>query len=87
MTATTRASAAANAITITYCRPCGFAASAVNTAMALKARLGLESDLVSRKSGFFEVAVNGRAVARKSGYGFPDEQEIVDAVAAALEAA
>ncbi|MES2102963.1 MAG: SelT/SelW/SelH family protein [Pseudomonadota bacterium] len=74
-----------NAITITYCRPCGFAARAVNTAAALRLQLGLDVDLISSKSGVFEIAVNGRAVAKKSGYGFPDEKQIVDAVAAALE--
>ncbi|GGC60268.1 SelT/SelW/SelH family protein [Undibacterium terreum] len=77
----------AHAVTITYCRPCGFAASAINTAAALRMQLGLDADLISSKSGKFEVSVNGRAVAKKSGYGFPEEWQIVDAVAAALEIA
>ncbi|MFZ6645176.1 Rdx family protein [Undibacterium sp. TJN25] len=81
------AAARPGSVTITYCRPCGFAASALNTAAALRMQLGLDADLVSRKNGIFQVSVNGKAVARKTGDGFPGEKEILDAVAAALEMA
>jgi selenoprotein W-related protein len=35
-------------------------------------------------TGSFTVAVDGRVVAEKGAMGFPDEQEIVDAVGKAL---
>jgi selenoprotein W-related protein len=45
--------------------------------------LGLEAELVVGSSGIFEVAVDGRVVAKRGLIGFPSEQEIVKAVAAA----
>ncbi len=49
----------------------------------LKKNLGLEAELVVGSSGIFEVAVDGRVVAKRNLIGFPSEQEIVKAVAAA----
>lgn len=54
-------------------------------AAALKEELDVEPELMTGPSGSFEVAVNGRAVARKTSLAFPTEHEVVDAVARALE--
>lgn len=55
-------------------------------AAALKQDLDLEASLVTGHSGIFEVAVDGNVVAAKSLSGFPTEQQVVDAVRAALGA-
>ena len=57
---------------------------AARVAAALREELDVESELMTGPSGSFEVAVNGRTVARKAGHDFPTEQELVDAVARAL---
>jgi selenoprotein W-related protein len=51
----------------------------------LKEQLDVEPELVPGSGGIFEVEVDGKVVARKTRTGFPDEQEIVDAVARALD--
>jgi selenoprotein W-related protein len=53
-------------------------------AAELKARLSIEAELIPGKGGIFDVAVDGRVVAAKSRGAFPGEQQIVDAVRAAL---
>ncbi len=50
----------------------------------LKEELELDAELKPGSGGIFEVAVDGRVVAKKGMVGFPSEQEIVDAVARAL---
>ncbi len=50
----------------------------------LREELGLEATLVKGQGGIFTVAVNGTIVARKTWSGFPDEAEIVRAVAKAI---
>jgi len=47
--------------------------------------LEIEAELIRGSGGIFEVAVDGRVVARKQLGAFPTEKEIVDAVAAAIE--
>ena len=54
-------------------------------AAILKDEFDVESELMTGAPGSFEVAVNGRTVARKAGHDFPTEQELVDAVARALQ--
>ena len=44
----------------------------------------MDSDLVPGSGGIFEVAVNGKVVAKKGMSGFPTEQEVVTAVRQAL---
>ena len=50
----------------------------------MKEELGVEAELHKGHSGIFEVAVHGKVVASKGRSGFPSDQEVVDAVAAAL---
>lgn len=50
----------------------------------MKEELEIEPELKRGSGGIFEVAVNGRVVAKKSLLGFPSEAEIVEAVARAL---
>ena len=76
---------ASGGITIAYCKSSGFAASAVNAAQALYQQLRLNAKLIPARGGIFEVAVAGKIVAKKSGNGFPGADDIVSAVAAALE--
>ena len=45
----------------------------------------MEAELVPGSGGIFEVAVDGRVVAKKGLTGFPSEQEVVQAVRAALK--
>ena len=51
----------------------------------LREELGLESRLIKGKNGVFEVRVNERVVAKKGFDGFPTEDEIVRAVAGAVQ--
>ena len=44
----------------------------------------MEADLVPGSGGIFEVAVDGKVVAEKGLSGFPNEQDVVKAVGAAL---
>jgi selenoprotein W-related protein len=57
---------------------------ATRAAAALKEELDLEPELKVGKGGIFEVAVNGRVVAKKTLLGFPSVDEIVEAVGKAL---
>ena len=45
----------------------------------------MEAELVPGSGGIFEVAVDGKVVAKKGLTGFPSEQEVVQAVRAALK--
>lgn len=45
----------------------------------------MEAELVPGSGGIFEVAVDGKVVAKKGLLGFPDEQAVVKAVGAALK--
>ena len=45
----------------------------------------MEAELVPGSGGIFEVAVDGRVVAKKGLTGFPSEQDVVKAVGAALK--
>ena len=49
----------------------------------MKEELGIDAELKLGSGGIFEVAVDGRVVAKRGFTGFPSEQEIVDAVAQA----
>jgi len=71
-------------ITITYCNVWGYLPRATRAAAELKQFLGVESDLIPGSGGIFEVAVNGKVVAKKGKSGFPTETEVVDAVRQAL---
>lgn len=51
----------------------------------LKEQLDVDAELVPGSGGIFTVEVNGKVVAAKSRQGFPEEQEIADAVARALD--
>jgi predicted Rdx family selenoprotein len=53
----------------------------------LKEQLDVSPELVRGSGGIFKVEVDGGVVAQKTRDGFPDEQEIVDAVARALDRA
>lgn len=45
----------------------------------------MDAKLVAGSGGIFEVAVDGKVVAKKGMSGFPTEQEVVKAVGAALK--
>ena len=47
----------------------------------LREELDVEAKLVKGSGGIFTVAVDGKVVAQKTWNGFPDEEEIVRAVA------
>ena len=44
----------------------------------------MDSELVVGSNGIFTIAVDEKVVAERSGWGFPSEDQIVDAVAKAL---
>ncbi|AYF73773.1 SelT/SelW/SelH family protein [Nocardia yunnanensis] len=71
-------------VVITYCKPCGYLKRAQAAAEALDTRLGIAPELVPGKGGVYRVTVDGQVVAAKSRQGFPDPDEIVEAVAASL---
>lgn len=50
----------------------------------LKEELQIDSELKVGSGGIFEVAVDGRVVAKRGFVGFPSESEVVEAVAKAL---
>ncbi|WP_076864367.1 SelT/SelW/SelH family protein [Bradyrhizobium mercantei] len=70
-------------LSITYCRPCGYEKRAREAAALLRERLGLEAKLVPGKGGIFEVALDGKVIAKRVKGHFPDAAEIVTAVATA----
>ena len=51
---------------------------------ALKEELEVDAEMLKGSGGIFEVAVDGRVVSAKKLGHFPTEQEVVDAVGAAL---
>jgi len=55
-------------------------------AAELKTQLSITAELIPGKGGIFDIAVDGRVVAAKSRGAFPGEQQVVDAVRAALGA-
>jgi len=71
-------------ITITYCKPCGYVTRAARIQHVLHERLGLESELIPGKGGIFEVKWGDEVIAKKAARHFPDEEEVVNAVAAQL---
>jgi len=64
-------------VTITYCNSWGYLPRATRAAAELKKALGVEPELVAGSGGIFEVAVDGRVVAKKALTGFPSEQDVV----------
>ena len=72
------------AVSITYCRPCGYHRRATDTAAQLRAELGVEADLIAGSGGVYQVRVGDVVVAgRAKGY-FPDAADVVEAVRAAI---
>ncbi|MDP2273570.1 MAG: Rdx family protein [Archangium sp.] len=59
-------------------------ARAARAADALKEELELEAEFIRGSGGIFEVAVDGRVVAKKEMGRFPTEKDVVDAVSAAM---
>jgi predicted Rdx family selenoprotein len=57
---------------------------AARAAAAVKEKLGIEPTLTKGPGGTFEVKVDGQVVAARKFWGFPNEQEIVAAVAKAI---
>ena len=53
-------------------------------AAALKSALNVDTDLVEGKRGEFTVWVGTKAVAQKGLFGFPSEEDVVEAVRGAL---
>lgn len=70
-------------IGIVYCKPCGYAARAERLARLLESK-GWNAELRAGKGGIFEICVNGKAVARKTRAGFPADEDVVAAIAAAV---
>ena len=50
----------------------------------LREEVGVEAELIKGQGGIFEVAVDGKVVAKKSFFGFPSEDEIARSVGKAL---
>jgi selenoprotein W-related protein len=73
-------------VSITYCKPCGYLNRAEEAAAELKKQLDIDATLVPGKGGIFQVQVDGKVVARKRLWHFPDAKEIVAAVGDAMKA-
>ena len=71
-------------VSITYCKPCGYLGRAEDAAAELKRELGVDATLIPGKGGIFQVEVDGKIVAKKKLFHFPDVKEIVTAVAGAV---
>lgn len=71
-------------ISIVYCKPCGYLRHAEAAALRLENELGVAAELVPGKGGIFEVRVDGDVVAKRMKGHFPDADQIVAAVGAAL---
>lgn len=74
-----------NDVTITYCKPCGYEKRGKEAADALQGNLSVAARLVAGKGGIFEVRVNAETVARRVKGHFPDFDEIVESVFAAVK--
>jgi selenoprotein W-related protein len=72
-------------VSITYCKPCGYLHRAEDAAAELRKQLGISATLVPGRGGIFQVQVDGKVVARKRLWHFPDTKEIVAAVAGAVK--
>jgi selenoprotein W-related protein len=72
-------------VSITYCKPCGYLRRAEDAAAELQKQLGIAATLVPGKGGIFQVQVDGKVVAKKRLWHFPDAKEIVEAVADAVK--
>jgi selenoprotein W-related protein len=72
-------------VSITYCKPCGYLKRAEDMSAELKRKLGVDATLIPGKGGIFEVQVDGKVVAKKKLFSFPDAAEIVKAVARAVK--
>jgi len=72
-------------VSITYCKPCGYLGKAEAAAAEIKKVLHLNARLIPGKGGIFEVQVDGKTVAKKRMFHFPDAQEVVAAVAGAVK--
>jgi selenoprotein W-related protein len=59
-------------IVITYCKPCGYEKRAQDLAQSLLRELGVQPTLAPGKGGIFDVAVDGRSIAKKTRDGFLD---------------
>lgn len=53
----------------------------------LREEFGVDAQMIKGHGGIFEVRVNNAVVSKKTMWGFPSEDEIVHAVAAALNSA
>ena len=67
-------------IVITYCKPCGYEKRAQDLAQSLARELGVQPILATGKGGIFDVAVDGRSVAKKTRGGFPDAATVLRAL-------
>jgi hypothetical protein len=74
-------------VTIRYCTRWGYQPRAARAAAAIKLATGLKPDLVVGNPGEFTVWVESRQVASKDGDAFPKEEDVVNAVKAALPVA
>jgi selenoprotein W-related protein len=74
-----------NDVTITYCKPCGYEKRAIEAADALQGNLSITARLLPAKGSIFEVRVNAEIVAKRVKGHFPDFDEIVEAVSAAVK--
>ena len=72
-------------VSITYCKPCGYLRRAEDAAAELKKELGVDATLIPGTGGIFQVQVDGKVVAKKRLFHFPDAKEIVTAVAGAVK--
>jgi selenoprotein W-related protein len=72
-------------VSITYCKPCGYLNRAEEAAAELKKQFGVNATLVPGKGGIFQVQVDGKVVAKKRLWHFPDTKEIVAAVGGAVK--
>lgn len=71
-------------LVINYCRSCGYIKQATKAAELIKKELGVDAQLIPGKGGIFNIAVNGKIVAKKTRAGFPEDDEIIQTVSASM---
>jgi selenoprotein W-related protein len=72
-------------IVINYCKPCGYLKQATKAAELIKKEFGMDSTLTPGKGGIFNITVNGEIVAKRTRFGFPQDEEIIQAVTGKMQ--
>jgi len=75
-----RANVARVKVTIRYCKSCGYRGRADQVAAALQQALAVTSELVVGKPGEFTIWLGDRLIVEKDHRGWPDPDDVVDAI-------